>query len=153
MSFPSSSPSLPPWISPPRESRLRGTSQPGPTSPCPAPAPTKPQLEPFPPRATHSPPVRGPLPKPALPWHLGRTFPWHLSIQCGQPAWGRQGRRQTLGLAGPQDGCCCCFPAHKETLQGALIAPLPKLSGPFFAFPLPAPALCMSLLAAHGIGH
>lgn len=36
-----------------------------------------------------------------------------------------------------QGSCCCGLPAHKDTLQGPLISPLPQLSVPFFTFLLP----------------
>lgn len=74
-------PSLPPWSRPPK----------GHTDAHPglAPPPSKPQLEPLPPRATRALPAQDPLLKPAFPWRVGRRFPQHLNVQWGLPAWGR----------------------------------------------------------------
>ena len=39
-------------------------------------------------------PCQGPFPKPAFPWHLGKRFLQHPSIQQWLPTWGSWGRRQ-----------------------------------------------------------
>lgn len=144
--FPSCSPSLPLWC------RDRGRSWPGLTSLFPAPAATKSQLQPLPPRA----PCPGPCAQACPPLALGQEVPPEPLRQRGRPAWGRMGCRADTGASWPT-GQRLLLSSPQRHPSGDPCLPSPTAFWNFFCFSTPSttkgPSLCTSLLAGGVFGH